>query len=505
VLGVIQFDAVSVPLVERLLEEERLPVLAELRSRGRWHELETPATHYPAASYATLYSGLRIPDHGMYYAFQWSPEEQRIRWRGTFPQPTLLWERLASAGKRVLIVDPYECEPPRSSNGVALAGWQLVNVMSLPRWAVPAAAQGELDRIFGRPQAANEVFGAPTVRNLLELRRRLLLATERAADVAVHLLQREPFDFAWINFLSGHLGGHMFWNLSQIDADRLDAGTRHVLEHALEEIYVGIDRALGRVVAALPDADLIVTAPMGMGENMSRVDLLPGMLEAILRGGNGNGTAELSQSRAERFLWGLRASIPTGARAKVANALHGPLTRELTMRLSSLGVDWSRTPAFMLPSDHFGQIRLNVRGREREGIVPAEGVDDLIDELRAGLLSFRDPDGEPSVVAVDRTSEVLGQGEQDRSLPDLVVRWSSSPSAGVTHATSEEHGVVRRPGSGSGRSGAHLPQAWALVVPERSAEVGHEQPSVLDIVPTVCAALGVEAPHLPGTPLLAVR
>lgn len=501
-LGVVQFDAVSVPLLERLLGDGRLPALAELRARGRWHELETPATHFPAATYASLYSGLTVPDHGMYYAFQWSPEEQRVRWRGTFPQPRMLWERLASAGKRTLVVDPYECEPPRVLNGVALAGWQLVNVMSLPRWSVPASAQAELDRIFGAPEHANEVFGAPTVRSLLGLRRRLLAATERVADVAVHLLQREPFDVAWVNFLSGHLGGHMFWNLSQIDADRLGDKTRKTLEHTLEDIYEGIDRGLGRVAASLPGADLVVTAPMGMGENMSRVDLLPGMLEAIL-GGNGKATRRRSQSRAERFLWGLRASIPTGVRARVATALHGPLARELTMRLSSFGVDWSRTPAFMLPSDHFGQIRLNVQGREREGIVPLGGVDDLVDEIRTGLLSFRDPDGKPSIIAVDRVSEVLGPGKRDRSLPDLVVRWSNRPSAEVTHATSAEHGTVRRPGAGSGRSGAHLPQAWALVVPGSSVAAPHDNPSVLDVVPTVCAAVGVEAPDLPGSPLLA--
>jgi predicted AlkP superfamily phosphohydrolase/phosphomutase len=295
----------------------------------------------------------------------------------------------------------------------------------------------------------------------------------------------------------------MFWNLSQIDADRLDAASHHALEHALEDIYEGIDRCFGRIVAALPGADLIVTAPMGMGENMSRVDLLPGMLEAVL---NRNGTGgERRQSRAERFLWSLRAAIPTDLRAWIAIALHGPVTRELTMRLSAFGVDWEQTPAFMLPSDHFGQIRLNVQGRERDGIVPPDAVDGLIDQIRQGLLSFRDPDGQPAVIAIDRTSEVLGPGKRDGSLPDLVVRWSNSPSKDVTHVTSEELGTVRRPGSGTGRSGAHQPTGWALVVPETGVAVKAERPSVLDIVPTVCAAVGVETPDLPGSSLLAPR
>src|SRR6476646_2710922 len=106
--------------------------------------------------------------------------------------------------------------------------------MSLPRWSMPTSARAELDRVICTPKYANEVFGAPTVRSLLELRTRLLAATERAADVAVLLLQRESFDVAWVTFLSAHLGGHMFWNLSQIDPDRLSDEQRHVFEHTLE-------------------------------------------------------------------------------------------------------------------------------------------------------------------------------------------------------------------------------------------------------------------------------
>src|SRR5204863_1788 len=132
---------------------------------------------------------------------------------------------------------------------------------------------------------------------------------------------------------------HMFWDMSQIDMEALDDATRSTLEHALEDLYVQMDRSLGRIVAELPDADLVLTTPMSMGVNMSRVDFLPGMLEAVL----GNRRAE---TRAERFLWRLRGAVPTEARAKVASILHGPMTRELTMRLSSIGVDWSKTPSF---------------------------------------------------------------------------------------------------------------------------------------------------------------
>jgi len=499
VLAVYQFDAVSVPRIERLLAEGRLPKLAELRERGRWVDLETPATHFPAGSYATLYSGQDVADHGMYYAFQWSPAHQRVRWRGEFPQPLLIWERAARAGKRTLVIDPYECTLPRQSNGVALAGYQLVNVMSLPRWSAPPAAASELDRLFGRPRLVNEVFGQPTVRSLLALRRRLLEATARVTEAAVHLLRRDSFDLVWVTLLAGHLGGHMFWDLSQLEGQPLDAATRAVLARTLDDIYVQMDNGIARISAEIPDADAIVTTPMGMGVNMSRVDLLPGMLEAVLS----SGARAPTQSRAERFLWTLRGAVPTSARAKVASALHGPLTREVTMRLSSLGVDWSETPVFMLPSDHFGQLRLNLRGREREGIVDPGEADELVARLRDGLTSFREADGTQTVAAVERTRDVMPDGRFGDMLPDVIVRWTDAPANGVGRVVSPQHGEVERPGTGSGRSGAHTPHAWALVVPASLAPAETERPHhLVDVAATACAALALEPDGLRGTSLL---
>jgi predicted AlkP superfamily phosphohydrolase/phosphomutase len=496
VLAVFQFDAVSIPRIERLLEAGRMPTFAELRKRGSWLELESPASHFPAATYATLYSGLDIPQHGQYYAFRWFPAEQRIGWRGEFPSPVTVWEHLARAGLRSLVIDPYECEPPRSTEGVVLAGYQFENVMSLRRWSAPRAAGKDLERLFGRSGNVLEVFGRPSIGRLLALRRRLLAATDRVADAAIHLLRRERFELVWLVMLAGHLGGHEFWDMSHLEDADLDESTRSLIAGTLDDIYEQMDHAVGRVLTALPDADVIVTSPMGMGVNMSRVDLLPGMLEAVL---SGNGEAR-AQSRSERLLWSLRSAVPTGARAKVAAMLHGPLTRRVTMTLSTLGVDWSKTPVFMLPSDHFAQLRLNIRGRERDGIVEPGEVDELVDRLREGLLTFREEDGERTVRDVVRTREVLGDGEYLELLPDVVVRWTEKPSNPVERISSPIHGEVRRAGVGSGRSGAHTPHAWALVVSDTLKPSAEQRPHVRDVVPTICRAVDVEVEGLRGKP-----
>jgi Type I phosphodiesterase / nucleotide pyrophosphatase len=81
-LVLLNFDSASRPLLERLIEDGRLPVVRELFRQGTHHNLETPATYFPAGTYPSLYSGRDVADHGLYYPMQWSHREQRVRHRG---------------------------------------------------------------------------------------------------------------------------------------------------------------------------------------------------------------------------------------------------------------------------------------------------------------------------------------------------------------------------------------------------------------------------------------
>jgi len=498
-LAILQLDAISRPIVERMLGEGRLPTLAGLSARGEWRKLQTPATYYTGATHPTLYSGVELGEHSQYYLFQWSPDEQRIRYRRSFDAPELVWERLARSGRRTLAIDPYEGVPPRGPAGVVLSGVQFFNFLGLERWASPRDAGRTVRRFSGRSPYADEVFGEPWLPGLLSLRRRLAQAPGRLGDAAVGLLGEQSFDLVWLTFLSTHIGGHQFWDLSQLDEDALEESERALLLSTLPDMYSAVDRQLDRVLRALPeDADLIVVAPAGMEANTSRADFLGRMLTAVLEG------TVPAERAASVPLWRLRAAVPTPARGVITRALGPTLARTVMARSSVAGVDWSRTKAFVVPSDHHGQIRLNLRGREREGIVDSSEADELCRQIADGLLSFRDEDGSQCVSRVDTAESIVGPGAPAlQLLPDLLVRWGETPSTRLHAVESPKFGRIGRTGSGSGRPGGHTDDAFALLVPGRSRLAKrHGDESVVDLTATACSLLGGDMSGLAGTPLL---
>lgn len=498
-LALLHVDAVNTPLLERLIDDGRLPVLQDLRRRGVWYALETPATHFPAAAYFSMHSGYEAGDHGLHFSFQWSPSEQRLRYRLDFGAPTTVWERLAAAGKRTLLIDPYELAPPGRLEGRALSGWQYANILSLERWAVPRGWQRSYERRLGRGPFMQEVFGKRSARSLFSMRRTLLAASARVAELTTEVLRRERFDFVCVSLLAIHQAGHIFWDVSQLD---VNDGQRAQLEGTLPLLYEETDRAIGRILAALPDgADLMVVSPLGMGPNTSRIDLLGEMLELVLvprRTQSGDARAE-----AGGRIWRLRAAVPRPVRSAVARALGAHLAREMTAKLSTSGIDWSDTRAFLLPSDENGQIRLNLNGRERDGVVDPAEADSLMEQIAEGLATFRDLDGGPSIKAVDRAADLF-PGRRSDLLPDLVVRWSDTPATGIKGVRSERYGEVRRRSSGgTGRNGAHTAEAFALVVPGSSrGRTPNRPPRVTDVAATICAVLGADRDVPEGESLL---
>ena len=81
-----------------------------------------------------------------------------------------------------------------------------------------------------------------------------------------------------------------------------------------------------------------------------------------------------------------------------------------------------------MPTDQYGWIRVNLKGRESEGIVAIDEFDKLCGELEEMLLALRSETGEALVQEVNRTSSHSSEARAN-PLPDLVVHWHDAAFA----------------------------------------------------------------------------
>ena len=503
-IAILQFDGASRIHLEQMLATGHLPGLASFRSRGTWFDLGTPATHFEGAAAYSLSTGVELGEHGIYYPWLWSATEQRVRFYDDVPAPEAVWERIGRAGRRSLVIDPYEMRAPEAMQGLFLTGWQFKNRVVLRTRSIPHSMQRQLERELGRPPVGEEVYGRPETPSLVQLKNSLVAAPRRGADVIETLLKREPFDLVWISLSAAHLGGHRFYDIAQF-SEELALARHPELGTALHTIYRAVDEALTRIVAALPaETDLIIMSPTGIGPNNSRAHLFPAMLDAVLT--DRDPRKPRYHAAPGSSLWRIRSAVPTSVRAWIAQMIPDRLALELAARLELRGVQWDLTKAFTMPSDDAGYLRLNLRGRERDGIVEPKEVEPLLEKITNGLLSFQNDDGSRVILKIWRLSELGYPGSCHDQLPDLVVQWNERVVMPLIGVRSTQFGEIPSPGWGTGRTGCHTGEAWALIVPGRSQlKTSITSPHIIDIASTICTVLGVDPAGLRGQSLLEPR
>jgi hypothetical protein len=126
-----------------------------------------------------------------------------------------------------------------------------------------------------------------------------------------------------------------------------------------------------------------------MGPNASRSDVLREMLARTLADRvEPQGTAVR-----KRLVDRLRMLVPIEWRSWVKTRLPIAVQDRLTLFWRTGGIDWQRTRAFAAFCDLDGYVRINLRGREAEGIVePGEEYVRLCDRICEGLKTFVDED-----------------------------------------------------------------------------------------------------------------
>ncbi len=154
-------------------------------------------------------------------------------------------------------------------------------------------------------------------------------------------------------------------------------------------------------------------------------------------------------------------------------------------------VGWTQTRAYGLG---INSLYLNLRGRERDGIVDPDERDALLDEIREKLLAVRDPlTGDPVIASVHRAEDVYTRPDLSKA-PDLIIGYHRGYRASWTTILGNMTDEVFRDND-SPWSADHCVAAEevpGVVFSNRPIQL--RRPSLIDIAPTILAEFGVDVP-----------
>ncbi len=499
----IGLDAAEPSLVEKWMVAGYLKNLAVLRSQGAYGRLSSSADWLVGSTWPTFYTGTPPGNHGFYHYLQWRSDKMDYdrpnpKWISANP----FWRELGNSCK-VIAVDIPLTFPPTPFNGIEISGWAAHDKI-YPTSSFPKEKINWVIKNFGKPPMSDEVGGLQEMSELLKLKDELINSNKKEAELITSLIKGEEWDLFLCCFTSTHRGGHKFWTLPDTKHEitnvkgEFSESQKLQFKNSLRDIYQSCDDAIGKILECVSDdVTILIFSLHGMGANINLSEkMLPQMISNIMSGKN-----ETASKENDSYIKKLRNLIPLELRSSLRKLLPYWLQDKMTAYWRMGKIDWSQTKVFSLVADLQGYIRINLKGREREGIMrEGDEYDQLCNQISEGLKTFKDADTMESIVdSICRKDQLFNKDRGFDDLPDLLVNWKPKPSACYRKIMSSKFGELEWPMPGKnpdGRSGNHRPEGFLIAKGGGfKADTFIDDKHIIDLAPTILKHLNVSIPN----------
>lgn len=489
-LVILGLEAGDADLIEQWAEEGHLPTIAAIMERGCWGRLTGPEMVSEHGVWVSLLSGVSRGRHGYYYWRPLKPGTYELQLTdlqnlGVLP----FWSCFRGQQKKAAIIDPSESYPFAGMPGVQLANWAPHNPR-FPTCAIPAGLLDDLRRRFGPPMYVEERVDSSFDRDR-RIHQGLLKQIEQKGALSRYLITRDRYDLIVITFFESHVAGHQFLKYRP-PGRGVDGARESELAGAIREVYRSIDRQMGLLLDELPaESNVFVVSNVGLQEDYPTRKLL----EAFCRQLGYQVPVESSSHRLGPLAWA-RGVMPESWRLAASTRLPRRIRERLLAEQFREGTNWLETTAFPITSLYTGFLRVNLRGREPQGIVePGAEYHALLDRLEDDLRRLIDPQAnQPAVKKIDRTVELFGSGPPF-SLPDLFVEWSPTPY--IKRRVVHPKAVLVQENLDYTRGSHHTHQGFVAAAGSRIQEQGRlGDIEVLDLAPTFLFLADEPAPQI---------
>lgn len=531
----IGLDAVSPSLLETWMSQGHLKHLRSLSEQGTYTHLNNFDYYRAETPWTTFLTGCSPQQTGYWAPVKLHQGTYDVEQIGAYDFGEFPPFYALEGDRRVAVFDLPHSRLSKRVNGIQVCAWGAHSPLS-PSQSEPAQLLHEIiNQYGGHPTLNKDYASCLDFAALNQLQKGLKVGISRRSAVCQGLLQQEAWDLFLTVFGETHSAGHYLWHLSQPDHPFYDLFKSRATSDLLLEVFQAVDQAIGEILTKVPEnAYVIIFSGHGMGCNVMDLPsmfFLPELLYrfcfpgrvgiAAARPGRSPGRM-VSGKRAERgslgTLWSmkhdstllkrlLRRSTPTKLFNRIEPFFGTPQQPDLVspfqLREQSDPLYyqpaiwykpfWSQMKAFALPSFSEGYIRINLRGREPEGIVEPSEYEAVCDELSQQLYNLKDGrTDKPMVKKVVRTRQHAMDCDPKLPDADLVVIWQEENATDVVDSPKLGRiGPVPYFRTGSHRSKGFLIARGPGIAPGSRLPDGH----ALDLAPTILKLIGAPIPE----------
>lgn len=486
---VIGLDGATWSLVDRLVLEGVMPTLGRLKAEGASGPLWSVVPPMTATAWTSFQTGKGPGRHGIFDwteprtgSYLYSPiDSGRV-------QSRTLFELLSARGRRVATVNLPLTWPARPIHGIAV-GDMLTPNKDTPGFTFPAEFKAELDRLV--PDYRIDTWLCDREEDLLPFLERLRALVDGRGRLVRRLMEQEAWDLFCCVWVEMDRMQHCLWHVFDPLHPRHDQALAAKYRPAILDIYRMLDDRIAEMVERRPpDSDVFFISDHGFGPCRYKVFLNTWLAqEGFLRFKEG-GRATRGRLQALRGALGkvgldTRKILDT-AKKLGADRLLSSVSDDFSRFAAE--IDWEHTQAFCHGTN---AVRINLRGREKNGSVDPAEYDAVVERLREKLLALRDPEGDRIVWDVRRRDELYAGPHVELAADVLIAGhddsvWFYYSEGDVPEQVFEPSGWA---------SGNHKPDglfcAWG---PSIEAGLHLEDANINDILPTLFALLGVPIP-----------
>lgn len=418
---VIGLDGATFDLIHPWTQTGKLPVLNRLIQGGVSGSLLSTYPPLTGPAWSSFMTGKLPANHGILEFFyrQEGSYRQVLNNRQDIDGKSL-WRCLSDGGKTVGVMGVPMTYPPEAVNGFLITG--LLTPPSRRDFTYPAELLEEIEAQVGQyrlrhdeEHRSNNPY--PIINEEYEI-------LENNLQAALYLMTHKPWDFFMLHILGTDRFQHEFWHLIDPKHPDHDPAQLERMGNVVLRFFERVDSAIGQILATLDEETIIILmSDHGFGPVYQYINFNTWLLEqGLLR-------LRRTPDTQLRYLlfrlgfnytvlgnWILKLGLGRQAK-KMGRSKRQDWQRRVFLSLRD--VDWHRSKVYSM--GNFGQLFINLRGREPEGIVsPGEEYEAVVKDLIQRLESLVDPtSGERVIEKIMRRDEIY-QGIYAERAPDIV-------------------------------------------------------------------------------------